>query len=286
MKSRTWMILAGGTAVVGLALGAASPASAGYTYTWINKPVLSNHTYKEPAESRSFSRDGVKSYLAAAGYYWDTELTFGSYTVHGYATASVNGPRSNLGTKVFWKYLNNPSDKTKVNLRVTLQDVSDAAGGMRRSEDAAPSALRLSEQGDGGVEPASLQPLGTQGTVSYWSGRDAAGQITLMAVDGKYAASTSVNDKQFAASGVTLRVDGPDGASEGVLLPSTPASDAPLRARGYEALTSSFYSSSAPAAKDLTVPVPVDGSVARSAGAAQRNAAQPSVRVRIFGASH
>lgn len=286
MKSRTWTIVAGGVAVVGLALGAASPASAGNTYTWINKPVLSNHTYTEPAQSRSFSRDGVKSYLAAAGYYWDTELTFGSYTVHGYATASVNGPRSNYGTKVFWKYLNNPNDKTKVNLRVTLQDVSDAASGMRRSDAAAPSALRLSEQGDGGVEPASLKSLGTRGNVSYWSGIDAAGQVTLMAVDGEYAASTSVSDQEFAASGVTLRIDGPGGASEGVLLPSAPVSDAPLRASGYEALNGSFYVSSAPAADDTTVPVVIDrGSVSRAASV-QGSGAQPSVRVRIFGASH
>lgn len=66
-KSRVGLLVAA-AATAGLFLSAAAPASAG-TYTWIDKPTLSNATYKEPGQSTSFSRTGVKSYLAADGYY-------------------------------------------------------------------------------------------------------------------------------------------------------------------------------------------------------------------------
>jgi len=280
-KSRVGLLLAA-VSTAGLFLSAAAPASAG-TYTWINKPTLSNATYKEPGQSTSFSRTGVKSYLAADGYYWDTTLWFGSYSAHGYATASISGKLSNQPTKVFWKYINDPNTKKKVNLRVTLQGVPGGPTGARSATtgfSALPAVVDPSAIGEG-LDVSTVERVGERDGVSYWRGLDTAGNIALLAVDGEHASSTTVTPAQFAATGITLRTDGPTGSHQGVLVPDQFAASTGLEGAGLTKAGDSFFVQRADQASDETVVV--SGNV-DSARRESRAASRDTLKVQLFGA--
>ncbi len=276
MRKQVFGVTAGLVAI-GLAIAPAGAASA-LDNTWINKPTLSNHTYYEPAQSKSFARSSVSSYLAAAGTYWSTTLWFGSYSAHGYTTASVSGPLSNEPTKVFWKYLNNPNDTSKVNLRVTIHGIP--GGGMRRavaSTEDLPSSVDLSALGDGGVATREATALGGAAGVQYWSTHDQHGNVVLVSVDGDYVASTYVTAADFATSGITLRTDGADHASQAVLLPE-PAAAPQLTSRGFVSASDGFFVQSDPGSQDETVPLTAANGQQRVAGRTT------GITVRLFGA--
>ncbi|MET3452220.1 hypothetical protein [Curtobacterium sp. 1544] len=280
-KSRVGLLVAA-AATAGLILSAAAPASAG-TYTWINKPTLSNATYKEPGQSTSFSRTGVKSYLAADGYYWDTTLWLGSYSAHGYATASISSKLSNQPTKVFWKYTNDPNTKTKVNLRVTLQGVPGGPTGARSASaasDSLPKIVDPSAVGEG-LDVATAEHVGDSDGVAYWRGLDSAGNIAFLAVDGEYASSTTVTAEQFHETGVTLRTDGSNGSHQGVLVPEQFAASTDFEEAGLTKAGENLFVEDTPQATNESVVINEGGS---SAQRQSRAAAQDTLTVHLFGA--
>ena len=224
-KNRFGMVLGAAAMATVLAIGIASPAQAA-SNTWLDKQTRGYTTYKEPGQSRSFSRTGaeLQVFLKPSSNSF-AKLTWGSTVAQGSQTLQqLNGPRDNAATTGYWKLKSaKPSDPGTI--RMTVKVTGVPTGGMRAlaSPDSRnptlPDAVDQVSLQEHGIDVDTAHAIGDEGGTTFWAADAKDGSTALIAVSGAYTSVTYATAESFEKEGIATRLDTAVGSAQGVLLP-------------------------------------------------------------------
>lgn len=292
MKRTYWGLglVTAGALLITLGTGGAAQAASN---TWLDKQTRGHTGYGEPATSQALSRTGVtqqvyadSSALMSARLQWGTHVTQGSDTLR-----SLSGPRDNRQTHASWALsIADGHDPGTLRMRVTVTGLTTgmrvAAPSTAKTSNAlvapaaVPTAIHEESLLDAGIDPATLQHVGDDGSVQFWRAATTTGGVALVAVDGEYVTISVRTASDFNQAGLTLRLDDTDHSAQGVLLPDGTATDA-FRDAGLQQGSDSFFVGTTKQAETIAVGTAPSKARASEAAGAARNG--PTVQLYAAG---
>lgn len=223
------------TCVALMVVGA--PLASSATNTWLNTQVNPDGTvYSDTrvSSSKYFTRTGINAWIDKSnGHMWETKVWFGGYSTSGQTSATLDGPRSYLVTKAsyLFKGTYSPNNRSKVVAKMLGAKMTGTGMGApllpsgstdtmtTSSETPAEDVLMIDALRAGALAGVEVNELGASGGAEYWSGFKSDGrQQCLYISHGEYVGSTCVPENEFADSGLTQTMTGPDFSAQVVLV--------------------------------------------------------------------